>query len=95
MEDTYLETIRERFNIYSTGSNGERYNIRQDKGYWISQNGKKLYPNEFDYNHLTNTIKKIEREAYDHYILPESFRIYRLLKEELALRIENDQNLDV
>ena len=94
MDDNYIVISQSSFDIGFRGRDGEIYNIRQNKGYWISKDGQKLYPNEFDYNHLVNTIKKIDREAYACYVLPESFKIYNLLKLELKLRIENSQNLD-
>lgn len=97
-ESNYYDSLRDRFDMRSRirmkDGSSEEYSIRQNKGYWVSQNGRKLFPNEFDYTHLINTIKKIERKAYEAYIWPEEFRIYRLLREELRLRIENNENLD-
>lgn len=98
IENSYYESARNNFDIRSVrrfkDGNIEEYSIRQNKGYWVSQNGRKLFPNEFDYTHLINTIKKIERRAYEAYVWPEEFKIYRLLKEELRLRIKNNENLD-
>lgn len=90
----YVETIQNRFDIRSRGKDGEEYSIKDNKGYWISQNGERKYPNQFDYSHLVNTLKKIERKCYEHYLCPEYFRIYRLLKEEYRLRITNNDHLE-
>lgn len=94
MNSLYIRNLQNRFNIVSRCSDGERYSIRDDKGYWVTQNGEKLYPNQFNFKHLVNTIKKIERECYQCYLVPDQFKIYRLLKEEYKSRIENLVNLE-
>lgn len=94
MNSNYIRACQESFDIISRSINGDIYSIRDNKGYWISQNGEKLYPNQFKFRHLVNTIKKIERECYQCYLIPDQFKIYRLLKEEYKLRIENLVNLE-
>ena len=94
MNNDYIRAYQDSFDIISRGLDGEIYSIRDNKGYWISRNGEKKYPNQFKYGHLINTIKKIERECYECYLDPNQFKIYRLLKEEYRLRIENLINLE-
>lgn len=58
VDNNYIMACQKSFNIISKSHDGEIYSIRDDKGYWISKNGTKRYPNQFDYGHLVNTIKK-------------------------------------
>lgn len=76
----------DEFNIMSLGNDGEVYSILDNKGYWISKDGVKRFPNQFEYKHLVNTIRMIERKAAKNYVDPQAFKIYNLLKLELKIR---------
>lgn len=94
MTEAMLNLTQERFDIRAVSDDGEYYSIRDNKGYWVSQDGTKRYPSQFKFSHLVNTIKLIERRAYDHYVMPEDFKIYNLLKMEYSLRLKNVEKLD-
>lgn len=46
-----------RTNTYSTLTNRE---------YWVTQDGRKLYPDQFESGHLVNTLKMLQRNARKH-----------------------------
>ena len=81
------------FDITSIGKNGKVYSIHDEKGYWISKDGSKRYPNQFDYKHLINTIRMIERKIAPYGIEPSAFKIYNLLKMELKLRESREEHM--
>lgn len=82
--DMYI--IDNEFDISSIGKDIELYSLFDNKGYWISKDGTKRYPNQFEYKHLVNTIRMIEKKATKYNVDPQSFKIYNLLKLELKLR---------
>lgn len=60
----------DEFDITSICNDGEIYSILDNKGYWVSKDGTKRYPNQFDYKHLVNTVRMIERKAAKYYVDP-------------------------
>lgn len=64
----------------------EKYSIKDNKDYWVTKDGKKVYPKYMKDSHILNTIKMIEKSCVNAKYNPKDFKIYNLLVKELVDR---------
>lgn len=63
-----------------------RYSFMDNKDYWVTAGGKKIYPRQMDSSHIEHTIKMIERSCIKNNLNPADYKIYNLLVKELKSR---------
>lgn len=64
----------------------EKYSIKDNKDYWVTRAGQKIYPHEMKESHIRNTITLIKRNCSNSGLNPTDYKIYNLLVEELNKR---------
>lgn len=64
----------------------EKYSFKDNKDYWVTREGNKIYPHQMDTNHIKGTIRMIEKNCNRRNLKSTDYKIYNLLVDELTRR---------